>query len=187
MNIEKAENAMREFLEAFDIDLKKSGMEKTPERVAKMYEKLFDGLKEDTKIVWGETFSGGNSLVAVKNLPFASICEHHLAPFFGEVDIVYLPKNGKIAGFGKFAKLVEVLSHRPQLQENLTEEIADAVYRDLSARGALVVVSARQLCMMLTGESLFNTETITSVAKGEFATNESLSKEAWRLIGKEKE
>lgn len=187
MNIEKAENAMREFLEAFDIDLKKAGMEKTPKRVAKMYEKLFDGLREDTKIVWGETFNGGNSLVAVKNLPFCSVCEHHLAPFFGEVDIVYLPKNGQIAGFGKFAKLVEILSHRPQLQENLTEEIASAVYADLSARGSLVVVSARQLCMMLTGESLFNSETVTSVAKGEFATNESLSKDAWRLIGKEKE
>ena len=186
MNIDKAEKAMREFLEALDIDLKKHNMEKTPKRVAKMYSELFNGVNKNTEDIWGETFTGGSFLVAVTNLPFYSICEHHLVPFFGDVDIVYLPRNGKIAGFSKFAKLVDILSHRPQLQENLTEEIADAVYKELDAKGALVVVTAKQLCMTLAGESLLNSKTATSATKGEFTDNDALLKEAWRLINKEK-
>lgn len=186
MNLDKAEKAMKDFLEALDIDIEKRNMQKTPKRVAQMYAKLFSGINEDTKNIWGETFQGGSFLVAVTNLPFYSICEHHLVPFFGEIDIVYLPKDGKIAGFGKFSKLVEVLSHRPQLQENLNEEIAEAVYRDLDTKGVLTVISAKQLCMTMQGESMLNAKTVTSAAKGELLTDENLLKEAWRLINKEK-
>lgn len=186
MNLDKAEKAMRDFLEALDIDLEKHNMQKTPKRVAKMYSKLFSGVNKDTKDILGETFEGGSFLVAVTNLPFYSVCEHHLVPFFGEIDIVYLPKDGKIAGFGKFAKLVDVLSKRPQLQENLNEEIANAVYEELNAKGVLVVISAKQLCMTLQGESMLNTKTVTNAIKGEFLNNDTLLKEAWRLVSKEK-
>lgn len=185
MNINKAETAMREFLEALDIDPNLCGMDKTPMRVAKMYAKLFSGINQNTKDIWGETFEGGDGLVAVKNIPFYSICEHHLVPFFGEADIVYLPQNGKIAGFSKFTKLIEILSKRPQLQEKLTGEIADSIYEDLNARGVLVVLSAKQLCMTIKGELAHNAKTVTSALRGEFQTNETFSKDAWRLIGRE--
>lgn len=186
MNIEKAALAMRGFLEALDIDLNGYGMEKTPMRVAKMYARLFEGVGVNTKDIWGETFEGGDGMVAVRHLPFYSVCEHHLVPFFGEVDIVYLPTEGKIAGFSKFTKLIEVLSHRPQLQERLTGEIADAVYNDLSAKGALVVVSAKQLCMTIKRELAHNAKTLTSAMRGDFQKDENLSRDAWRLLGKEK-
>lgn len=185
MNIDKAEEAMRNFLNALDIDIEKYNMQKTPSRVAKMYAKLFEGVNKDTNSIWGETFSGGDGIVAVKNLPFYSICEHHLVPFFGEIDIAYLPTNGKIAGFSKFTKLIEILSHRPQLQEKLTSQIADSIYKDLEPRGVLVVVSAKQLCMTIKGELAHNAKTVTGAQRGEFLANETISKDAWRLIGKE--
>ena len=118
---DKAIRAMREFLEAVGIDLQQQGMEKTPERVAKMYQFLFNGIDADTAEIWGETFNAGSEgIVAVRHLPFYSMCEHHLVPFFGEVNIAYLPAAGKVAGFSKFSRLIELLSHRPQLQERLS-------------------------------------------------------------------
>ena len=131
---EKAVTAMRDFLEALGIDLKEAGMEKTPERVAKMYEMLFDGVRKDTKNLWGETFdagAGADGMIAVRHIPFYSMCEHHMVPFFGEVNLVYLPAPSGVAGFSKFTKLVEIISHRPQLQERLTGEVAEAVAKEL--------------------------------------------------------
>ena len=125
---EKAIRAMRDFLDAVGVDIEARGMEKTPERVAEMYQFLFDGMGKDTSAIWGETFdAGSDGIVAVRNIPFYSMCEHHLVPFFGEVSIAYLPTDGRVAGFSKFSKLVEVLSHQPQLQERLTAQIAAAV------------------------------------------------------------
>lgn len=180
---ERAVRAMRDFLEALGIDLAARGMEKTPERVAKMYASLFDGLGCDTKDLWGELFhTGADGLVAVRRIPFHSMCEHHLVPFFGEVNIVYLPRDGQVAGFGKFVKLVDRLAHQPQLQERLTAQIAHAVADGLGARGVLTVVTAQQLCMTMRDSRAHGTQTVTSEYTGAFATDHGLCQQAWSLL-----
>lgn len=181
---EKAVAAMRDFLEAIGVDLKARGMEKTPERVARMYAYLFNGMNKETKSIWGETFaSDSRGLVAVRHIPFYSMCEHHLVPFFGEVNIVYLPANGHVAGFSKFVELVELLSHQPQLQERLTAQIARAILEDLKAKGVLVTVSAEQLCMTMRKDEAHGTRTLTSEAGGAFQEDPMLCREAWLMIG----
>ena len=185
---EKAVLAMREFLEALGIDLGAAGMEKTPERVAKMYGLLFDGVGRQTREIWGETFDAGpgaGGIVAVRHIPFYSMCEHHLVPFFGEVNIAYLPAPCGVAGFSKFAKLVEIISHRPQLQERMTGEIAEAIAEDLSAPAVLVAVEAQQLYMTMRGELAHGTRTVTSCSNGRFREDDALRRQAWNLLGKE--
>ena len=158
---EKAGEAIRSFLEALGLDLTELDMEKTPQRVADMYAYLFNGLGKDTKHIWGELFQAENdSIVAVKNIPFYSMCEHHLVPFFGRVSLAYKPGNGLVAGFSKFTKLVELLSHRPQLQ-------------------------AQQLCMTMRGDMANGTTTLTSASRGCFAENSELYHQAWMLLGQD--
>ncbi len=183
---EKAVGAMREFLEAVGVDIKARGMEQTPQRVARMYQFLFNGMNKDTKAIWGDTFeSGSEGVVAVRHIPFYSMCEHHLVPFFGEVNIAYLPEAGRVAGFSKFAKLVELLSHQPQLQERLTAHIAASVTHDLKARGVLVTVEAQQLCMTMRGDLAHGTRTVTSECSGIFKTDTALYQQAWMILGGE--
>ena len=185
---EKAARAMREFLEALGIDLKAAGMEKTPERVAIMYGMLFDGIGQETRDIWGETFDAGpgtDGIVAVRHVPFYSMCEHHLVPFFGEVNIAYLPAPCGVAGFSKFTKLVEIISHRPQIQERMTGEIAEAIAADLRAQGVLVTVEAQQLCMTMRGDLAHGTRTVTSFSTGRFREDAALRQQAWNLLGKE--
>lgn len=184
---EKAIRAMHDFLEAIGVDIEAQGMEKTPERVAKMYQFLFSGLGKDSSEIWGETFdAGSDGIVAVRHIPFYSMCEHHLVPFFGEVSIAYLPSNGKVAGFSKFSKLIEILSHQPQLQERLTAQIAAAIQQDLGARGVLVAVEAQQLCMTMRGDLAHGTRTVTSERTGVFETDSALYQQAWMILGGEK-
>lgn len=183
---EKAIRAMRDFLEAIGVDIRARGMEKTPERVAGMYQFLFNGMEKDTSKIWGETFAAGSDgMVAVRHLPFYSMCEHHLVPFFGQASIAYLPTGGKVAGFSKFSKLIEILSHQPQLQERLTAQIAAAVQRDLKAKGVLVVVEAKQLCMTMRGDLAHGTRTVTSECTGIFRTDPALYQQAWMILGGE--
>ena len=180
---EKASAAMRAFLEAMGLDLAARGMEKTPERVTEMFELLFSGCTEDAGAAWGELFeTSAQGLTGVQHIPFYSLCEHHLVPFFGEVHIAYLPKDGKIAGFSKFVHVVNLLARRPQLQERFTREIADAVLEGLSAEGVLVICEARQLCMMMRGELAPETRTLTSEAGGRLVSDTTLRKEAWELL-----
>ena len=180
---EKANAAMRQFLEAMGLDLAACGMEKTPERVTEMFELLFSGCGEDASLAWGELFeTKARGLTAVQNIPFYSLCEHHLLPFFGEVHIAYLPKDGRVAGFGRFVHVVNLLARRPQLQERFTREIADAVLDGLSAEGVLVICEARQLCMMMRGELAPGTRTLTSETGGTIAADAALGKEAWDLL-----
>ena len=181
---EEAVQAMRAFLEALGLDLKKYGMEQTPARVAGMYAGLFDGIGQDPDDIWGERFaSETKGIVAVRHIPFHSICEHHLLPFFGEVNLAYLPHEGEVAGFSKFVKLVECLSHRPQLQERLTAQLAEAIKRGLSADGVLVIVEAQQLCMTMREKGAEGTKTVTSECLGAFREDASLCQQAWMLLG----
>lgn len=183
---EKAVRAMREFLEALGIDLAAEGMERTPERVAGMYEMLFSGRGKETRELWGETFdveTGQDGIVAVRHIPFYSMCEHHLVPFFGEVNIAYLPAPCGVAGFSKFARLVEVISRRPQLQERMTRQIADAVAADIHALGVLVTAEAQQLCMTMRGDLAHGTKTVTSAMNGRFRDDLELRQQAWQMLG----
>ena len=183
MDLERAERAVADFLAALDVDIEAAEMTKTPARVARMYAFLFDGLHKETAPVWGETFAAGaGGLVAVRRIPFYSMCEHHLVPFFGEAHIAYLPRDGKVAGFGRFVHVVNLLARRPQLQERFTREIADAVLDGLSAEGVLVIVEARQLGMMMRGELAPGTRTLTSETGGTIAADAALGKEAWDLL-----
>ena len=174
-------------MEALGLDVTTAGMKKTPERVVKMYALLFSGYRQQTKPVWGEVFEAeSHGLVAVRHIPFYSMCEHHLVPFFGEVQIAYLPRNGKVAGFGKFTKIVDILAHQPQLQERLTKQIASAIEADLGAEGVMVVISAQQLCMMIRGELSLGTRTVTAESRGKLHGDGGLPQQAWQLLMEEK-
>ncbi len=184
-NKEKAIAAMRDFLEAVGVDLNDRDMEKTPERVAALFDYLFSGMDKKPEEIWGELFDvESDGIVAVRNIPFHSICEHHLLPFFGSVSIAYIPKNGRVAGFGKFTKLVECISHQPQLQERLTSMIAQEIEKGLDAEGVLVVVEAHQLCMAMHGEIANDTSTITSKSLGVFQEDSLLCRQAMKLLDK---
>ncbi len=181
---EKAVQAMRAFLEAIGLDLEKCGMERTPERVASLYEELFDGLGRDPDEIWGERFaSETKGIVAVRHIPFYSVCEHHLLPFFGEVNLAYLPHDGQVAGFSKFVKLVACFAHRPQLQERMTSQLASAIAEGLNAEGVLVVVEAEQLCMTMRDDRAKGTQTVTSECLGAFRTDAALCQQAWMILG----
>lgn len=180
---DKAVQAMQSFLEAIGIDLAASGMEKTPERVAKMYALLFNGLQQNPQDLWGERFhSQSRGLIALQKIPFYAMCEHHLLPFFGHVHIAYLPHDGYVAGFSKFVKLVEIFSHRPQLQERMTREIADEIERALDAEGVMVIVEAQQLCMTMRGDLAQGTKTVTAECRGSLEQGQALSTQAWMML-----
>lgn len=186
MDEQKATQAVRDLLAALDIDLEKDNMEKTPARVVSLYKELFSGKDKPTAPLWGELFEGeAQGLVAVKKIPFVSMCEHHLVPFFGEVSIAYIPSEGKVAGFSKFAAVVKLLSSRPQLQERLTKQIADAIENDLNAKGVLVIVEARQLCLLLTGSNTGDVRTLTTEGRGELSKDSEHFSEAVALLMKE--
>lgn len=186
-NNNPAAKAMENFLDNVGLDLTNLGMEKTPERVAKMYGQLFSGLGPVEQEEWGELFeSDAAGLVAVRHIPFYSMCEHHLVPFFGEVDIVYQPHKGLVAGFSKFTKVVEHLSRRPQLQERFTRQIAGAVAEGVGAEGVLVTVEAQQLCMMMRGDLAPGARTITTECTGSFIGDKELYQQAWLMLGGEK-
>ena len=186
-NNNPAAKAMENFLDSVGLDLSKLGMEKTPDRVARMYGQLFSGLGPVEQEEWGELFeSDAAGLVAVRHIPFYSMCEHHLVPFFGEVDIVYQPHKGLVAGFSKFTKVVEHLSRRPQLQERFTRQIAGAVAEGVGAEGVLVTVEAQQLCMMMRGDLAPGARTITTECTGSFIGDKELYQQAWLMLGGEK-
>ena len=186
-NNNPAAKAMENFLDSVGLDLAKLGMEKTPDRVARMYGQLFSGLGPVEQEEWGELFeSDAAGLVAVRHIPFYSMCEHHLVPFFGEVDIVYQPHKGLVAGFSKFTKVVEHLSRRPQLQERFTRQIAGAVAEGVGAEGVLVTVEAQQLCMMMRGDLAPGARTITTECTGSFIGDKELYQQAWLMLGGEK-
>ena len=185
---QKAEQAIKDFLTAMGIDLAAQNMEKTPARVVEMYEYLLSGRPQDTAALWGEQFpTGSRGLVAVQHIPFYSLCEHHLVPFFGEVQLVYLPHEGMAAGFSKFSRVIGELSRRPQLQERLTREIAETIEHDLEADGVLVIVEAQQLCMMMRGELAPTAKTLTTASCGCLQTDPALHHEAWSMLMKGEE
>ena len=184
IDLPRAERAMREFLTALGVDLMARGMEETPARVAHLYGELFAGLRADTSELWADVLTENtDGLIAVRAIPFYSVCEHHLLPFFGTAHIVYRPHAGRVAGFGVFARLVARMAQRPQLQERLTEDIAREIEQGIGADGVLVVLDARQLCMMMRGARAHGTRTTTSVCRGIFREDKTMELQAWQMLG----
>lgn len=170
MDIKKAEDAIYQLLEAIGENPQREGLLETPKRVAKMYEEMFSGLKSDAKEAFTAVFTEAyDDLVLVKDIPFFSMCEHHLVPFYGVAHIAYYPQNGKVTGLSKLARAVEIASKKPQLQERLTSQIADALVQSLHPRGVFVMVEAEHMCMTMRGIKKPGSKTMTITARGIFA------------------
>ena len=180
----RIEKAVREVLEAIGEDPDRDGLRGTPARVADMYAEIFSGLLDDPDEVLEVTFDAGHDeMILVRDIPLYSTCEHHLVPFVGTAHVAYIPSaDGRITGLSKLARLVEVYARRPQVQENLTTEIADTLERVLKPRGVLVLIKAEHLCMSMRGVSKPGTTTITSAVRGLCRDDARTRAEAMALI-----
>lgn len=167
MNEKEIEKAVKIILKAIGEDLTRHGLKDTPRRIAHMYKDIFAGITKDPKKEL-KTYEAKNEdeMIIVKNIPFYSICEHHLLPFFGKAHVVYIPKGNKITGFSSLVRVVDVMAKRPLLQERLTHEIADFLMANLKPMGVLVVIEAEQLCLSMIGVKKPGTLTVTSAIRG---------------------
>ncbi len=167
MDKKKIEEAVRLFLKAVGENPNRDGLKHTPRRVAEMCEEIFCGIKVDP-VAEMACYKAKNEdeMIMVKGVPFYSLCEHHLLPFFGKAHIVYIPKDDRVTGFSTLVKIIEIMSKRPQLQERLTTEIADLLMKTLQPRGLLIVIEAEQLCLSMQGVKKPGTLTITSAIRG---------------------
>jgi len=161
------EQAVRVVLEAIGEDPQREGLRETPARVARLYQKVFSGLGEDPRQRFRLFKVGGqDGLVVVRDIAFHSMCEHHLLPFFGKIHLAYLPRDNRVTGLNSLTRVAGVLSRRPQLQERLTNEIADALMDCLRPRGLLVVIEAQHLCMSLSEGGKRGATAVSSAARG---------------------
>ena len=187
MDLPKIENAVRDILEAIGEDPNREGLLETPQRVARMYAEVFAGLhrdiNKDIKTFHGE---GNDEMILIGDIPFYSMCEHHLLPFHGKAHVVYIPKDGKIFGLSKVARIVDTLSRKPQLQEKLTSEIADAIEKAVDARSVCVVLEAEHLCMTMRGIRKPGSKTVTSAMRGGCRSDIRTRNEALALINRQR-
>ena len=163
----------------------RDGLRDTPSRVARMYEEITSGLREDpTRVLYAVFEAGHDEMVMVRDIPMASVCEHHLLPFIGKAHVAYIPnEEGQITGLSKLARLVDGLARQPQVQERLTTQIADAMVERLEPRGVLVVIEAEHLCMSMRGVRKPGAVTVTSAVRGSFRDSMSTRMEAMNLLG----
>lgn len=181
-NAELIEGHIREILRLIGEDPDREGLLDTPKRVRKMYEEIFAGYEVDPREVLGVTFDEQHEeLVVVKDIVYYSQCEHHMAPFFGKVHIGYIP-SGRIAGLSKFARLVEAVTRKLQVQERITSQIADIFEEVLKPHGTMVVVEGEHLCMCARGVKKPGAQTMTSAVRGRFRTDAALRAEFMSLI-----
>ena len=187
MDLPKIEHAVREILEAIGEDPDREGLQETPQRVARMYAEVFAGLhrdiSKDIKTFHGE---GNDEMILIGDIPFYSMCEHHLLPFHGKAHVVYIPRDGKIFGLSKVARIVDTLSRKPQLQEKLTSEIADAIEQAVDARSVCVVLEAEHLCMTMRGIRKPGSKTVTSAMRGGCRSDIRTRNEALALINRQR-
>ncbi|HEY4552753.1 MAG TPA: GTP cyclohydrolase I FolE [Bacillaceae bacterium] len=183
VNRPQIEEAVRLILEAIGEDPSREGLLDTPKRVAKMYEEVFSGLGEDPEQYFETIFGEEHEeLVLVKDIPFFSMCEHHLVPFFGKAHVAYIPRNGRVAGLSKLARAVEAVSKRPQLQERITSTVADAMMKKLEPHGVMVVLEAEHMCMTMRGVKKPGSKTVTSAVRGIFLKDSQSRSEVLSLI-----
>lgn len=163
----KIEKAISDILSAIGEDSKREGLKDTPRRVANMYQEIFAGVRRDPKREL-KTYKTKNEdeMIIIKDIPFYSVCEHHLLPFFGKAHVVYIPKENKITGFSSLVRVIDVMAKRPLLQERLTHEIADFLMENLAPMGVMVVIEAEHLCLSMIGVKKPGTLTVTSAIRG---------------------
>jgi GTP cyclohydrolase I len=183
MDKKKIEKSVKLLLEAIGEDLNRRDIAATPARVAEMYEEIFWGLTKDPakelEVVLDQKH---NEIVLLKDIPLYSMCEHHLLPFIGKAHVAYIPKKGRVTGLSKLARVVEILSRRPQVQERLTTQIADIIMSKLKPQGCMVVIEAEHLCMSMRGIKKPGTLTVTSAVRGIFQENEKTRSETLSLM-----
>ena len=184
MDNAKIEEGVRLILEGIGEDPAREGLLETPARVARMYEEVFAGLTEDPARHFETTFDEHHEeMVLVRDIPFYSMCEHHLVPFFGKAHVAYIPAaDGRICGLSKLARLVEAFAKRPQVQERLTAQVADTLIAELNPQGVIVVIEAEHLCMSMRGVKKPGAKTITSAVRGAFEKSQATRAEALSLI-----
>ena len=177
--------AVREILEAIGEDPSRDGLIDTPDRVARMYAEVCAGLHQEPAEHLMKTFEAGHDeMVMVRDIPLYSLCEHHLIPFLGKAHVAYIPnQTGRVTGLSKLARLVDGYAKRPQVQERLTRQIADAIEDELAPRGVLVVIEAEHLCMSMRGVRKAGSSTVTSSVTGIFRANVATRAEAMRFLG----
>lgn len=180
----RIERAVREILLAIGEDPAREGLVETPERVAEAYAHLFSGLHEDpTRQLQVSFAEEARDAVLMRDIPLVSFCEHHLLPMIGRTHVGYFP-NGRVVGFSEIVRLTEGYARRPQLQERLTAQIADALYEDLGSRGSFVVVEATQLCMVARGAEASGTVAVTSAARGVYEVDAALRADVLSLVSR---
>lgn len=179
---EKIEAGVRMILEGIGEDVNREGLIETPKRVAKMYEEIFSGLYEDADEHLIKTFtSDNNEMVIEKDITIYSTCEHHLMPFYGKAHVAYIP-DGKVVGLSKLARTVDVYSKRPQIQEQLTVQIADKIMQSLNPKGVMVAIEAEHTCMTMRGIKKPGTKTFSFACKGVFENNLELKNTFFNII-----
>lgn len=183
MDKKKIEKAIRDILEAIGENPRKKDLLETPSRVAEMYEEIFAGIHQDPEkeleVILDQKH---HEIILLKNVPLYSICEHHLIPFVGKAHIAYIPKKGRVTGLSKLARVVDILSRRPQVQERLTTQIAEIIMLKLKPLGVMVVLEAEHLCMSMRGVKKPGTLTVTSAVRGIFKENQKTRSEALALM-----
>lgn len=171
---EKIKQGVALLIEGMGENPNREGLVETPDRIARMYEEIFGGLEMDAKTYLSKTFTTQNTdMIVEKDITFYSMCEHHFLPFYGKAHIAYVP-NDKVAGLSKLARTVEVFAKRPQLQERMTVQIAEAIMENLDARGAMVVIEAEHMCMTMRGIKKPGSKTVTISSKGVFEDDNNL-------------
>lgn len=182
MDSDKIQRGVRMILEGIGENPDREGLRETPERVARMFTEIFDGLGRDAgECIKSLTGDKHDEIVLIKDIPFYSMCEHHLLPFIGKAHVAYIP-DGMICGLSKLARVVETVSRRPQLQERLTTEIGDVLMERLRPKGVMVIVEAEHLCMTMRGVRKAGSITTTSVVRGIFRSRQATRAEAMGLI-----
>lgn len=178
----KIKKAVKMIIEAIGEDPNREGLLETPDRIARMYKEIFYGLNESPENHLSKVFTVENDdIILEKDIKFYSMCEHHFLPFYGEVHIAYIP-SGKVAGLSKLARTVEVFARRPQLQERMTGQIANAISKYLNAKGVMVVIQAEHLCMTMRGIRKPGSKTVTTVTLGDFNEDSRLKEEVYHMI-----
>ncbi len=182
INKDKIQEGVRLLLEGLGEDVKREGLLDTPQRVANMFEEIYHGYEEDASIPLGKIFvANNNEIILERDIPFYSVCEHHMMPFFGKAHIAYIP-DGKVVGLSKMARTLEVYAKRLQIQEQLTSQVAQAFMEHLKPKGVMVIIEAEHLCMSMRGVKKAGTTTISYVTKGVFEENSDLVNRVFQMV-----
>ncbi len=184
MDREKIETAVRLLLEGIGEDVNREGLVGTPDRIARMCEEIYGGTDEEVAVHLSKTFpAAGNEIVLEKDISLYSMCEHHLLPFYGKAHVAYVP-DGRVVGLSKLARTVEAFARRPQIQEQLTAQVADALMTYLKPKGSMVVIEAEHMCMTMRGIKKPGARTMTYVCRGVFEKDQALCDRVFSMISR---